>query len=231
MDNCPICHSQYRDDIDNMLSKGAEIKYIQSWCKERNFQVTQKQLKQHRHLHLNQVEKVEVEWSNDPIYLNLSSLEDKLKVERRELQAYFTQGNLPINQVQEYDAIAVMQYVINKNANEVTKLKLKLKKSLGSNSKDKILALKNKKLRQQIRFQKAVAASQEIKLNQLEGKLVKCEQLEEKWSYSLVGFKAKLESIPNKVALELSSVNEPSDVEKILNKLIEESLAELENGS
>ena len=70
-----------------------------------------------------------------------------------------------------------------------------------------------------------------MELKQLKGTLVNSVEQEEKWSYSFVGFKAKLESIANKVALQISSMNDKTEIENLLNKLILESIEELENGS
>ena len=90
-----------------------------------------------------------------------------------------------------------------------------------------IKELKNKKLIAQTRLQKAVANLKQIKLRELEGTLVTSQELEEQWSYSLVGFKAKLEAIPNKVSLELSSIDNRDRVNSVLTKLITEAIEEL----
>lgn len=74
-----------------------------------------------------------------------------------------------------------------------------------------------------------LAELKQIKLKQATRELVTKQELEEQWSYSLVGFKAKLEAIPNKTALELSSITSISNVENILTKLISEALEELDN--
>ena len=91
--------------------------------------------------------------------------------------------------------------------------------------------LKQEKLEAQTRLLKTVARTKEIELEVALGKLVKDRELEEKWSYSLVGFKAKLESVPNKLALELSAIDNERCVKDVLHKSISEALSELEHES
>ena len=124
-----------------------------------------------------------------------------------------------------------MGYIARKLNNETVELSERLETIEAPWDKETIKELKNQKIEAQTRLQIAVASLKEIKLKELQGELVTSKDLEEKWSYSLVGFKAKLESMPNKVALQLSDVTNHQDVRDILAKLISESLEELQNGS
>lgn len=90
MDNCPICQSVFKDDIDKMMSAGSNNKHIQQWCKERKFKLTLKKIENHRLNHLQTVEKLARKVSSiEPIYLTIGDIEDRLDLAYEELLSYF----------------------------------------------------------------------------------------------------------------------------------------------
>lgn len=232
MDKCLICNSAFKDNIDKMIFSGSNNKYLQQWCKDRKLNLSLQLIKEHQDNHLNYIEKTEVKLlDSEPIYLNLSQIEDKLDIKHDELLSYFSSNNFKLNPEQEYDVLEIMTNLVNHLSQEVESLTNDLEQLIQPNEKETLSQLKNDKLTEQIRLQNAVYQLQQIKLQQAQRELVTKQELEEQWSYSLVGFKAKLEAIPNKTALELSSITSISNVEHILTKLISEALEELEHGS
>ena len=230
MDSCLICNSVFKDDIDQMISSGSNNNYVQQWCKERKLNLSLKSIKEHKDHHLKYIEKTEVKLSDsEPIYLNLSKIEEELDIKHEELLSYFSTNNLKLKQEQEYDVLEIMTHLVKQLSQEVDSLTNDLDQLVLPNEKLTLSQLKNDKLTEQVRLQNAVAELKQIKLKQAKRELVTNQELEEQWSYSLVGFKAKLEAIPNKTALELSSINNISNVENILTKLISEALEELDN--
>lgn len=228
MDNCPICSSVFKDDIDKMILAGSNNKHVQQWCKERKFKLTLKAIEYHRLNHLQTVEKVPRKVSTiEPIYLTIGEIEDRLDLGYEELLSYFSTNNIKVNKTQTYDVIEIMRHITMNLSTEYDGLKDEYQKISNPCDREIIKELKNQKLTAQTRLQTAVAELKQIKLQQLQGTLVTSQELEEQWSYSLVGFKAKLEAIPNKVSLELSSIDNRDSVNSVLTKLISEALEEL----
>ena len=232
MDKCSICESVFQGDIDKMISAGSNNKYVQQWCKERKFKLTLKTIENHKVNHLNHVEKVHQKLDEvESIYLTIDEIEEQLDLPYDCLLPYFSTNKIKVNRQQSYDVIDIMGYIAQNLSTEVVELNERLEKISTPCDKEVIKELKNQKIEAQTRLQSAVASLKEIKLSELQGELVTSKNLEERWSYSLVGFKAKLESIPNKVALQLSDITNQKDVQSILAKLISESLEELQHGS
>ena len=114
MVDCPICNSDYLEDINEMISKNAEIKYIQSWCKDRNFKLTQTEIKEHGNLHLNNLEYSPSKLSStNSIYLTLTDIEALLSLGYEELLPYFDHRQLKVDRVKKYDVIDIMLYLID----------------------------------------------------------------------------------------------------------------------
>jgi hypothetical protein len=215
-----------------MISAGSNNKYVQQWCKERKFKITLKAIETHKLSHLNHLEKATQKLDEvEAIYLTIGEIEEQLDLPYDCLLPYLDANNLKLNPGQPYDVIDIMSYIALTLSTEVSQLKEKLARINETSDLEAIEELKNNKLEAQTRLQIAVASLKEIKLKQLQGELVSNKELESQWSYSLVGFKAKLESIPNKVSLELSSINNPQNVNSVLTKLITEALEELGHGS
>lgn len=232
MNKCSICESVFLRDLDKMISAGSNNKYVQDWCKERKFKVTIKEIENHQVSHRVPIEKVRTELDKvEKIYLTLSDLEDLLDLPPVALLSYESTNNIRVNNSQTYDVIDIMSHIARELSTEASDLNDRLDEISSDCEKEVIKELKNKKIEAQTRLQTAVASLKEIKLKELQSVLVSNKDLEESWSYSLVGFKAKLESIPNKLALQLSSISNNSTVRDILTKLISESLEELSNGS
>ena len=232
MTKCPICESVLKDDIDKMISAGSNNKYVQEWCKQRKFKLTLKAIENHKVNHLKYIEKSPQQLEAvESIYLTIGEITERLDLAYEYLLPYFSANNISVNKQHSYDAIKIMSYIARSLDDERIELTERLEEISNPCDKEAIKQLKNQKVEAQTRLQIAVASLKEIKLKELQGELVASKDLESKWSYSLVGFKAKLESIPNKVALQLSDISNPEDVQTVLAKLISESLEELQHGS
>ena len=232
MSKCIICTSVLKGDIERMILAGANNKHLQEWAMTRSLRLSLKVIQTHKLEHLKHIDKTEVETSElKSVYLTLGTIDDLLEVEYEELLTYFSANRIKVHHRKNYDLIAIIQHLIYKLSQEVQSLKDTLE-DLSPKSEKLILAsLKEQKIQAQTRLLTVVAHIKEVQLKQEIGVLLKSKDLEEQWSYSLVGFKAKLESIPSKVALELSSIGDCDAVENVLGKLIHESLEELDHGS
>ena len=215
-----------------MIDSGANNQHIQSWAKERDLKLTKRAIETHKVKHYGYVEKTSLSLTEfEPVMMTLGDIESIIDVGHEELLGYLAANNLKPHYRKKYDLIEILKYFTEQLSTEVDLLQDKLKLLTPNSQKLAMAELKQSKLEAQTRLLKAVARTKEIELSVALGKLVKDRQLEETWSYSLVGFKAKLESIPNKLALELSAIDSDRDVKDVLHKSISEALSELENGS
>ena len=232
MAKCAVCNSSLKPDIEKMIDGGANNQHIQAWAKERDLKLTKRAIETHKVKHYGYVEKTDLSIADiKPITMTLGQIESIINVGHEELLGYLAANNLKPHHRKKYDLIDILRYFTEQLSGEVDLLQNRLKQLTPNSQKLAMAELKQSKLEAQTRLLKAVARTKEIELSVALGKLVKDSELEEKWSYSLVGFKAKLESIPNKLALELSAVDSDRDVKDVLHKSITEALSELQDGS
>jgi len=231
MSKCPICASSLKSDIEKMIVLGANNQHIRDWASERGLRLTIKAIITHKTNHFDYVEKVsQPSLESESFGFTLSQIEESTNLSKDELLTYLAATNLKVHHRKKYDLIKVLKHFTKQLLERIKALEHKLNQLAPSSQKLAMAKLKQEKLEAQTRLLKAVARTKEIELAVALSKLIKNKELEERWSYSLVGFKAKLESMPNKLALELSAIDQSSNVRKVLCKLIEEALEELDNG-
>ena len=90
--------------------------------------------------------------------------------------------------------------------------------------------LKTQKLAAEVDKEKAIARLKNLEADEKEGKLVAAEQVKQTWDNHNANCKAKLLSIPAKLALELSGIEEPEVIQNRLTEVIDEALVELSEG-
>jgi hypothetical protein len=105
----------------------------------------------------------------------------------------------------------------------------KLQRELDDLKNDPQAELKMQKFVAEVNTQKAIARIKTLEADQLEGTLVNAEEILVAWKDAIANCKAKLLSIPTKVALELSGYDNPKDIEDRLSSLLDEALSELSN--
>lgn len=231
MSKCPICASDLKSDIEKLIVLGANNQHIKDWASERNLKLTLKSIITHKANHFDYVENLSQPClESESSDVTLSQIEESTNLSQDELLNYLAANNFKVHHQKKYDLVKVFKYFTKLLVDEVQALQHKLNLLAPSSQKLAMAKLKQEKLAAQTRLLKAVAKTKEIELAVAQSKLIRNKELEEQWSYSLVGFKAKLESMPNKLALELSAINQSSNVRKVLCKLFEEALEELDNG-
>lgn len=231
MAKCPICSSILQFDIEKMIDSGANIQHIQSWARERDLKLTKKAIETHKVKHYGYIEKVERSLEAfEPISMTTGQIESILNLSQDELVGYLEANNLKPHYRKKYDLIDILRYFNDRLSREVDLLQTSLKQLTSKSHLSVMAELKQSKLEAQTRLLKAVARTKTIELDVALGKLVSDRELENSWSYSLVGFKAKLEAIPNKLALELSAIESDRDIKNLLSRSIAEALSELQHG-
>lgn len=229
MAKCAICSSILQPDIEKMIDLGANIQHIQSWARERDLKLTKRAIETHKVKHYGYIEKIERSLDAiEPVTMTLGQVESILNVSHEELLGYLEVNNLKPHHRKKYDLIDILRYFNDRLSSEVELLQARLNQLTSKSHSSAMAELKQEKLEAQTRLLKAVARTKQIELDVTLGILVKDRELEQSWSYSLVGFKAKLESIPNKLALELSAIDGDRNVHQVLYRSISEALEELE---
>ena len=229
MAKCALCSSVLQPDIEKMIASGANIQHIQSWARERDLRLTKRAIETHKVKHYGYIEKVEQSLDAiKPVTMTIGQIESILNVSHEELLGYLEANNIKPHHRKKYDLIDILRYFNDRLSSEVELLQARLNQLTSKSHSSAMAELKQEKLEAQTRLLKAVARTKQIELDVALGILVKDRELEQSWSYSLVGFKAKLESIPNKLALELSAIDGDRDVHQVLYRSISEALEELE---
>jgi phage terminase Nu1 subunit (DNA packaging protein) len=82
---------------------------------------------------------------------------------------------------------------------------------------------------QKVRLTQAQADKIELENLEREGELVEADAVTLSWSAYISACKARLLGIPTRLALELSGITEPHDIQNILQESIDEALLELSN--
>lgn len=148
-------------------------------------------------------------------YLSAAECAKYVGVHYRTVENWAAQGHLARDNG-KYGLISVLQYRIAQMDSEIQGLK--------DNPKHE---LQIQKLREEVAERKAIARIKNMEADKLEGKLVDAEEVLALWRNAIANVKAKLIGIPTKVALELSGIDKPEDIEARLTQVIDEALNEL----
>lgn len=116
----------------------------------------------------------------------------------------------------KYGLISAFKYRIAQLNDEVTGLK--------DNPKAE---LQLQKLREEVAERKAIARIKTMEADLMEGKLINAELALHEWQGAIAKTKAKFLALPAKLALELSGLSKPEDIQLILARVIDEALVEL----
>ena len=151
-------------------------------------------------------------------YLSAAEVAKIVGVNYRTVENWAAQGYLE-RENGKYGLISALQYRIGQLEAEVTGLK--------DNPKAELLL---QKLTQEVAERKAIARIKNMEADLLEGKLVDANEVLNTWQSAIAKTKAKFIAMPAKLALELSGMDKPQDIEIKLRQVIDEALIELGNG-
>lgn len=116
----------------------------------------------------------------------------------------------------KYGLLSAFQYKIGVLEKELAGIK--------DNPKNE-LALQ--KLAADVETQKAIARIKNLEADEKAGKLVDADEVLVAWQNLIAGCKAKLLALPVKLALELSGLDNPEEIQGRLTSVIDEALKEL----
>lgn len=152
----------------------------------------------------------------EEIYLSAAEVGKCVNTSFRNIQNWADNGHVTKNN-NKYGLISAF-----KHQNSQLKQQLETHKS-----KFDTAELKLRKLQAETDKEIAIARIRKLEADKMEGILVDAEQVGAAWKGYVLRCRAKLLSLPNKLALELSGIDNEAEIEQILQKTIDEALAEL----
>ena len=149
-------------------------------------------------------------------YLSAAEIAKFLDVSYRTVENWAAKGHIARNN-RKYGLFSALQY-----RHKQLKEQLEVQKSkLGMDE------LRKQKLVAEVDKERAIAKIKRLEADKLEEKLVDAEEVALAWKGYVLRCRAKLLSLPTKLALELASLNTESEIQQILEKTIDEALEEL----
>jgi hypothetical protein len=164
----------------------------------------------------------------EEIYLSGKELGEIIKAPIRTIENWAAARKITQDNKGKYGLISAFKYQLESIQEKLAKTKEKLEEAEAS-QKERISLAKSRKLIAEANKEEVLAKIKQLELEKLEGSLVKATEIEEIWANLIANCTAKFNSIPAKLALELSGINKPEQIESILRSGIEEALSELSN--
>ncbi len=149
-------------------------------------------------------------------FLSAVQVAEYVKVSYRTIENWSAQGFLTKDDQGKYGLISALTHRISL-----------LEKELAEIKDNPNAELRTQKLAAEVEKERAIARLKNLEADEKEGKLVNVEQVKQAWDNHNANCKAKLLSIPAKLALELSGIEEPEVIQNRLTEVIDEALLEL----
>ncbi len=153
------------------------------------------------------------------LFLSAVQVAEFVGVSYRTIENWSAQGFLTKDDQGKYGLVSALTHRISL-----------LKKELAEIKDNPNAELRTQKLAAEVDKEKAIARLKNLEADEKEGKLVAAEQVKQAWDNHNANCKAKLLSLPAKLALELSGVEEPEIIQNRLTEVIDEALIELVEG-
>lgn len=169
----------------------------------------------------------------EEIYFSARKLGDIIDTPIRTIENWAASGNIQQDQTGKYGLISAFQYQLQKSSLDLGRVRLQLseaKEELKKAEGDlvgKAFEAKNRKAIAEADKEEALAEIKRLELNKLKGTLVDSEDVLNTSIEINNKIKAKLISIPSKLALELSGLDQPEQIKIRLDQVVDETLLEL----
>lgn len=166
----------------------------------------------------------------EEVYLSGRELAQIIDAPIRTIENWAAAGKVRQDEAGKYGLISAFKY-------RVESLKVKLKRSslaLGEMEERQLegtKSLRERKLRAEADKEEALARIKNLDADKLEGKLVDAQEVKLAWESQISACKAKFLALPAKLALELSGLGEPDEIQERLRIAIDEGLFELASDS
>ncbi|MEM8828780.1 MAG: hypothetical protein AAGE96_05415 [Cyanobacteria bacterium P01_G01_bin.19] len=172
----------------------------------------------------------------DEIYLSAKELAQQIDSKVRTIENWAANGNIEQNEKGKYGLISALKYQNEKLSLELgrTKLLLQEKEAELDRSDDELVkkafAATQRKTIAEADKEEALARIKKLEADKLEEILIEAEEVKAVWVNAIANVKAKFINLPAKLALELSGLTQPAQIQDRLTKAIDEALIELGRG-
>jgi hypothetical protein len=160
------------------------------------------------------------------IYLSAKELGEYIGKPIRTIENWAAAKHIKQNELGQYGLISAFKYQLATVEDKLVKAKEKLEEAETDKDEAKLLAGKRKAIAEADK-EEALAQIKQLELLKLKGELVDAVEVLDAWKSAIAKTKAKFISIPAKLALELSGMDKPEDVQVRLTQVIDEALVEL----
>lgn len=144
----------------------------------------------------------------------------------RTIENWAAAGNIRQDSQGKYGLISAFKYQLEslqtklEKANEAkVELVQRLNENYGNARERKAIAEADK--------EEALAGIKQLELEKLQGKLIDAEEVEHGWIDLITNCVSKFQTVPSKLALQLSGMDIPEEIQQLLSEVINENLAEL----
>lgn len=166
----------------------------------------------------------------DEIYLTGKELGLAINKPVRTIENWAAGGKIKQDAQGKYGLISAFVHQNKELEQKLEKTKEKLVEAEADKDKQKRLA-SVRKLVAEADKEEAMAEIKQLELLKLKGELVDADEVLDAWKNAIAKTKAKLIGIPAKLALELSGMDKPEDIQIRLSEVIDEALIELGAGN
>ncbi len=149
-------------------------------------------------------------------YLSAAEVAKYLGISYRNIENWAYKGHISRHN-RKYGLISALQYRVSQLVKQLEAQNL----SLDMNE------LRKQKLQADVDTQRALARIKNLEADKLEETLVDATEVAEVWKNFVLRCRAKMLSLPTKLAIELAGINNEAEIEQIWQKTIDEALAEL----
>lgn len=167
------------------------------------------------------------------IYLSAKDVANRIGGKVRTIENWAAAGQIVQDSKGKYGLISVYKYQLEKTKVELARTKLLLdEKSIElERSEDELeiaaRSAKNRKIIAEADKEEAIAAAKLLELEKMRGSLIDSEEVDRTWANLISTCVSKFQTMPSKLALQLSGRSDPAEIERLLRENINENLAEL----
>jgi hypothetical protein len=162
----------------------------------------------------------------EEIYLSAKELGQLINKPVRTIENWAAGKHIQQNSQGKYGLISAYKYQLATLEQKLERKEEQLQEAEATQDEVRLIAGKRKLIAEADK-EEAIAGIKQLELAKLKGELVDADQVLDTWKGAIAKAKAKFISIPAKLALELSGLDKPEDIQARLTQVIDEALIEL----
>jgi hypothetical protein len=162
----------------------------------------------------------------EEIYLSAKQLGAVIDKPVRTIENWAAGSHIKQNSQGKYGLISAYKYQLATLAEKLERNEQRLEEAEADKDEVKKMA-GQRKLIAEADKEEAIAQIKQLELAKMKGELVDADEVLDAWKGAIAKAKAKFISIPAKLALELSGLDKPADIQLRLTQVIDEALVEL----